>query len=87
MNQETVGKITRTVVGQFPEMDGVKPAIRRQAPPGDSPALFLLTFSPVPISFVPPSAEPPEQQGETYDVRYEAPALPPSAPSARRVGA
>lgn len=44
MNQETVGKITRTVVGQFPEMDGVKPAIRRQAPPGDSPALFLLTF-------------------------------------------
>jgi len=44
VDRETVGKISSTVVGQFPEMDGVKPAIRRQAPPGDSPALFLLTY-------------------------------------------
>ncbi len=44
MNRDTVGKITRTVVSQFPELEGVRPAIRRQAPPGDSPDLFLLTY-------------------------------------------
>ncbi len=44
MDRETVGKITRTVVGQFPELNGVRPAVRRQAPPGDSPAIFLLTY-------------------------------------------
>ncbi|MGH7949938.1 MAG: site-2 protease family protein [Candidatus Binataceae bacterium] len=49
-------------------------------------ALFLLTFSPVPISFVPPSAEPPEEPGQTYDVRHDAPARPALPPSVRRVG-
>ncbi|MGH2619990.1 MAG: hypothetical protein ACRDHG_05395 [Anaerolineales bacterium] len=44
MNRETVGKITRTVVEQFPELDGVRPAVRRQEPPGDSPPQFLLTY-------------------------------------------
>lgn len=60
--------------------------LRRRLAAWMTVALFLLTFSPVPISFVPPSAEPPEQPGETYDVRYNAPALPSVPPSVRRVG-
>ncbi|MGH7863798.1 MAG: site-2 protease family protein [Candidatus Binataceae bacterium] len=49
-------------------------------------ALFLLTFSPVPISFVPPSAAPSEEPGQTYDVRYDAPAIPPLQRAVIRVG-
>jgi hypothetical protein len=60
--------------------------LRRRLAAWMTVALFLLTFSPVPISFVPPSAEPPEQPGETYDVRYNAPALPSLPPSVTRVG-
>ncbi len=44
MNRQAVNKITRKIVGQFPEMDGVKPAIRRQEAPGNGRSLFLLTY-------------------------------------------
>ncbi|MEK6588611.1 MAG: hypothetical protein AABY97_07200 [Chloroflexota bacterium] len=44
MKREAVNKITRKVVGQFPEMDGVQPAIRRQEAPGNGRSLYLLTY-------------------------------------------
>lgn len=45
MKQQVVTKITRKVVKQFPEMDGVEPAIKRQSSPSNGVDQFLLTFS------------------------------------------
>ena len=39
MKKEAVEKITQTVVRQFPEMDGVRPAVKSQGGPR-----YLVTF-------------------------------------------
>ena len=39
MKKEAVKKITRTVVRQFPEMDGVRPAVKSEEGPR-----YLVTF-------------------------------------------
>jgi hypothetical protein len=44
MKQQAVSAIARKVVDQFPEMDGVKPSVRRQGVPGNGASQFLLTF-------------------------------------------
>lgn len=44
MKPKTVTQITRKVAEQFPEMEGVKPAVRRQAVPGNGTSQFLLTY-------------------------------------------
>ncbi len=44
MKQQMVTEITRRVVEQFPELDGVRPAIRRQGVPGNGVSQFLLTY-------------------------------------------
>lgn len=44
MKQKMVSEITRKVVKQFPELDGVEPAVRRQGVPGNGASQFLLTY-------------------------------------------
>lgn len=44
MKKKSIDRITVTVVAQFPELNGVRPSVRRQAPPGDSATLYLLTY-------------------------------------------
>lgn len=41
MNKESVEKITRTVVRQFPEMDGVTPAVKSENGNGER---YLVTY-------------------------------------------
>ncbi|MFQ5942063.1 MAG: hypothetical protein ACE5JF_00775 [Anaerolineales bacterium] len=42
MKKEALTKITRTVVRQFPEMEGVRPAIKSEQ--GDDEDRYLVTF-------------------------------------------
>jgi hypothetical protein len=41
VKKEAVDKVTKTVVRQFPEMDGVRPAVKSEK--GDDPR-YLVTF-------------------------------------------
>lgn len=45
MKKQAISKITSQVVEQFPEMDGVKPAVKRQQSPSNGADQFLLTYS------------------------------------------
>lgn len=49
---------------------------RRRAAAWLTVFLFIATFTPVPISFVPPTERMREQPGEYYDVRHDTPTLP-----------
>lgn len=44
MKSKAVSQITHQVVDQFPELNGVKPAVRRQDTPGNGASQFLLTY-------------------------------------------
>jgi hypothetical protein len=44
VNQNALIKVSKKVIKQFPEMDGVKPSIKAQNPPGNIREQFLLTF-------------------------------------------
>jgi hypothetical protein len=45
MKKQAVTKITSKVVKQFPEMDGVRPAVKRQQAPSNGVDQFLLTYT------------------------------------------
>jgi hypothetical protein len=45
MKKQAIREITRKVVKQFPEMDGIKPAVKRQKAPTNGMDQFLLTFT------------------------------------------
>jgi membrane-associated protease RseP (regulator of RpoE activity) len=48
-------------------------------------ALFVATFTPIPISLALPQEPPDESTGQTYDVRFDAPSVPPAPPSPREL--
>lgn len=44
MKPKAVTQITRKVVEQFPEMNGVEPDVRRQGVPDNGASQYLLTY-------------------------------------------
>ena len=50
-------------------------------------ALFIATFTPIPISLALPQEPSDEPSGQTYDVRFDAPSVPLFPPSSRELTA
>jgi hypothetical protein len=44
VNREALAKVSKKVAKQFPEMEGVKPSVKTQTPPGNGREQYLLTF-------------------------------------------